>query len=246
MASLLNMNGEDPQERPEQIRNIIGGLERYNPQAAEVLEAYLQQQCEEKFCDCNANRALLKLYQLNPDRIKDEVVTNVLVKTMTQFPSPQFDLAIHLLSPANSNPGPGSTSDLAEAVGKLRVLNSYLESANYSRFWATLEQDNDDIYADLTTDIKGFEDMIRVKIAQLLSQAYREISLSTLEGALGLDGEDKVTQYVTETCGWKIGEGGVVLIPKNAENEAKKTEIREDVSIDMFSRVIKRSWEETA
>lgn len=55
------MNGEDPQERPEQIRNIIGGLERYNPQAAEVLEAYLQQQCEEKFCDCNANRALLKL-----------------------------------------------------------------------------------------------------------------------------------------------------------------------------------------
>ncbi len=55
------MNGEDPQERTEQIRNIISGLERYNPQAAEVLEAYLQQQCEEKFCDCNANRALLKL-----------------------------------------------------------------------------------------------------------------------------------------------------------------------------------------
>jgi translation initiation factor 3 subunit K len=55
------MNGEDPQERPEQIRNIINGLERYNPQAAEVLEAYLVQQCEQKFCDCNANRALLKL-----------------------------------------------------------------------------------------------------------------------------------------------------------------------------------------
>jgi translation initiation factor 3 subunit K len=55
------MNGEDPQERPEQIRNIINGLERYNPQAAEILEGYLQQQCEQKFCDCNANRALLKL-----------------------------------------------------------------------------------------------------------------------------------------------------------------------------------------
>lgn len=61
MASTLNMNGEDPVERPQQIRDIIGGLERYNPQAAEVLEAYLQQQCEEKFTDCNANRALLKL-----------------------------------------------------------------------------------------------------------------------------------------------------------------------------------------
>jgi translation initiation factor 3 subunit K len=55
------MNGEDPTERPELIRNIINGLERYNPEAAGTLESYLQQQCEEKFCDCNANRALLKL-----------------------------------------------------------------------------------------------------------------------------------------------------------------------------------------
>jgi len=58
------MNGEDPQERPEQIRNIINGLERYNPQAADILEAYLTQQCEEKFTDCASNRALLKLYVL--------------------------------------------------------------------------------------------------------------------------------------------------------------------------------------
>ena len=55
------VNGEDPAERPQDIRNIINGLERYNPEAAGVLEAYLSQQCEEKFCDCNANRALLKL-----------------------------------------------------------------------------------------------------------------------------------------------------------------------------------------
>ncbi|KAK3998000.1 putative cytosolic translation initiation factor 3 subunit 12 [Cladorrhinum sp. PSN332] len=245
MASSLTMNGEDPVERPDQIRSIIGGLERYNPQAAEVLEAYLAQQCEEKFCDCNANRALLKLYQLNPDRIKDEVVTNVLVKTMTQFPSPQFDLALHLLSPANSSPGPNSSSDLAEAVGKLRALNAQLESANYAQFWATLDNDTDDIYADLTTDIQGFEEIIRVRIAQLVSQSFREISVSVLESWLGLNSDEEVTKFVTETCGWKV-EGGVVQIPKNAENEAKKTEIREDVTVDMFSRVIKRSWEETA
>jgi translation initiation factor 3 subunit K len=55
------MSDEDPQERPEYIRNIIGGLERYNPEASTALEQYLQQQCEEKFVDANANRALLKL-----------------------------------------------------------------------------------------------------------------------------------------------------------------------------------------
>lgn len=163
---------------------------------------------------------------------------------MTQFPSPQFDLAMHLLSPSHSNPGPNSTSELAEAVSKLRALNAQLEGAQYDRFWATLE--SDDLYADLTTDIAGFEDMIRVRIAQLVSHAYREISVSVLENWLGLDGEAKVKAFVTETCGWKVTEDGVVQIPKNPENEAKKSEVREDVTIDMFSRVIKRSWEETA
>lgn len=55
------MNGEDPQERPEYISSVINGLERYNPEAVGTLEAYLSEQCEQKFCDCNANRTLLKL-----------------------------------------------------------------------------------------------------------------------------------------------------------------------------------------
>jgi hypothetical protein len=56
------MNGEDPPERPALISNIINGLERYNPEAVNTLEEYLQAQCEEKYCDCSANRTLLKLY----------------------------------------------------------------------------------------------------------------------------------------------------------------------------------------
>jgi translation initiation factor 3 subunit K len=183
-----------------------------------------------------------KSYQLNPDRIKDEAITNILVKALTQFPSPQFDSALHLLSPAQTNPT--SSSELSEAVGHLRTLNLQLEGAQYARFWATL--DSDDIYADLTTDIAGFEDMIRLRIAQLISQSYREIQISVLENWLGLDDAEEVKKYVIEKCGWKVADGGVVQIPKNAENEAKKTEIREDVNIDMFARVIKRSWEETA
>jgi len=163
---------------------------------------------------------------------------------MTQFPSPQFDLALHLLSPSQTNPPPKHGSELAEAVDNLRKLNLQLEGAQYARFWATFE--SDDIYADLTTDIAGFEELIRVRIAQQISHAYREIHVGVLENWLGLDDEEEVKKFVIETCGWKVAEGGMVQIPKNSENEAKKTEIREDVNIDMFSRVIKRSWEENA
>jgi len=165
---------------------------------------------------------------------------------MTQFPSPQFDLALHLLSPSIANPSAsgGPTSELAEAVSKLRALNAQLEGAQYARFWATM--DSDDLYADLTTDIAGFEDMIRVRIAQLVSQAFREVDIGVLEAWLGISDEAEARKYVAEVCGWKVADGGLVQIPRNPENEAKKAEIREDVNIDMFARVIRRAWEEAA
>ncbi len=177
-------------------------------------------------------------YQLNPDRIKDEVITNILVKSMTQFPSPQFDLDMHLI---NLSPHSGG-SELAEAVGKLRALNIQLEGAQYARFWATL--DSDDLYADLTTDISGFEEIIRLRIAQLIRGAFREMQITILEQWLGLT-EEGARKFAAEVCQWKI-EGQTVLIPRNPENEAKKAEIREDVNVDMFARVIRRSWEEAA
>ncbi|KAK8022831.1 eukaryotic translation initiation factor 3 subunit [Apiospora rasikravindrae] len=203
------MECEDTQERPEAITAIINGLERYNPEAVGLLEDYLRQQCEQRYCDCNANRTLLKLYQLNPDRMKDEVVTNVL---------------------------------LPEALAKLRELNTQLQGAQYSRFWRNIE--GDDLCADLVADIDGFEDMVRIRIATLVSHAFREVDVAVLAEWLGLE-EGAARKFVQETVGWKI-EGDKVQVPRNAENEAKKAEVREDVNVDMFSRVVRRAWEETA
>lgn len=230
------MNGEDPSERPDYISSIINGLERYNPEAVGNLETYLQEQCEQKFTDCNANRTLLKLYQLNPDRIKDEVVTNILVKAMAQFPSSQFSLALHLINPTTA-----ATGELHEAIAKLRSLNRQLEGAQYADFWADV--DGDDLCADLIADVSGFEDAARRGIANLVSQAYREVKLSHIESWLGLS-QDATKTYVTDVWGWSV-EGDNVQIPPNADNEAKKAEIREDVNVDQFSRVIRRAWEDT-
>lgn len=55
------MDTEDPRERPDHISAIINGLERYNPEAVGTLEEYLRHQCENRYCDSNANRTLLKL-----------------------------------------------------------------------------------------------------------------------------------------------------------------------------------------
>lgn len=156
---------------------------------------------------------------------------------MTQFPSAQFSLALHLINPSSAAQG-----ELGEAVQKLRALNSLLEGAQYSRFWATL--DSDDLYADLIADISGFEELIRQRIAMLVAHACREVSLGNMEQWLGLDGEAATKKFISEVARWNIEEARkMAIVPTNPDNEAKKMEIREDVNVDMFSRVLKRAWE---
>lgn len=156
---------------------------------------------------------------------------------MTQFPSAQFSLALHLINPTTA-----TTGELHEALTKLRALNSQLEGAQYATFWSNI--DGDDLCADLIADIPDFEDVVRNRIAQLVSQAFRDVKVAHLESWLGL-GEDATKKFVTEVCGWAVDAEGNVKVPSNPENEAKKSEIREDVNVEQFSRVIRRSWEET-
>lgn len=157
---------------------------------------------------------------------------------MAQFPSSQFSLALHLI-----NPTVASSGELHEALSKLRTLNGQLEGAQYAGFWANI--DGDDLCADLIADIVGFEDLVRHRIALLVSQAFRELQLSHMEAWLGLS-EDATRTFVTEVCGWSIDGEGNIKVPSNPDNEAKKSEIREDVNVEQFSRIIRRSWEEAA
>ena len=48
-------------KRPENIEQILNGLDRYNPETTGIFQDYVQQQCEEGTYDCYANLALLKL-----------------------------------------------------------------------------------------------------------------------------------------------------------------------------------------
>ncbi|MCJ1430566.1 hypothetical protein MMC29_008484 [Sticta canariensis] len=243
--------------RPEHIDIILNGLDRYNPETTTVFQDYVTQQCEDRTYDCYANLALLKLYQFNPHLTRDEPTTNILVKALTVFPSPDFSLCLHLLPPHILSPALSTSSSLpaagdaplSEAVQKLTTLNTLLSQANYKGFWTTL--DSDDLYADLIADVSGFEELMRVRIAVTVGQSCREVERKVLEGWLSLTGSD-FERFVLDICSWSIdntvggGKGGVVVVPVNKENEAKGTVVRENVQFDQFARIIKRAYEQPA
>ncbi|CAD0013436.1 MAG: Uncharacterized protein AUREO_001960 [Aureobasidium pullulans] len=228
-------------ERPEHIDAILNGLDRYNPETTTVFQDYVSSQCENQTYDCYANLALLKLYQFNPHLGREETITNILVKSLTVFPSPDFSLCLALLPPHVLAPNPAANS-LAEAVQKLNTLHSQLIGASYDQFWSSL--DGDDLYADLIADVQGFEELMRVRQAVVISQTMQSVDRAVLESWLNLNGE-AFDKFVKEVCGWTV-EGSTVSIPLNKENEARGTVVRENVKFDQFSRMIKRAYEQPA
>lgn len=181
-------------------------------------------------------------YQFNPPLARDEPITNILVKALTVFPSPDFSLCLHLLPPHILSPLSTSSSlpaagdaPLSEAVQKLATLNTLLSSASYAKFWSTL--DSDDLYADLIADVSGFEELMRVRIAVTVGQSMRSVQRGVLESWLNLQGQE-FEHFVGEVCGWGVddseakGKTAVVRIPINKENEAKGTVVRENVHFE--------------
>ncbi|KAK4612476.1 Eukaryotic translation initiation factor 3 subunit K [Fulvia fulva] len=234
-------------DRPENIDTILNGLDRYNPETTTIFQEYVAGQCESQTYDCYANLALLKLYQFNPHLTRDETAINILVKSLTVFPSPDFSLALALLPPyvlqtTTDNSGPPSSGSLAEAVQHLFLLHNALNNAQYSQFWEILS--DDDVYADLTADVVGFEDTMRVRIAVVVSQCMQEVGKEVLAGWLNLQGE-KFENFIRDVCGWSI-EGDRVKVPLNKENEARSVVQRETVKFDQFSRMVKRAYEQPA
>ncbi|KAJ5235299.1 uncharacterized protein N7469_004467 [Penicillium citrinum] len=236
--------------RPAHIDAILNGLDRYNPETTTVFQDYVQQQCEDRTFDCYANLALLKLYQFNPHLLQPDTVTNVLAKALTVFPSPAFSLCLALL-PTHTQPFPttseaqaaSQTSDFVESVQKLSRLSTLLESAQYTQFWSTLN--SDDLYADLTADVAGFEELVRIRIAVEVGKTFRSIAADSLEQWLDVRGREALSKFVADVCGWKV-EGDAVRVPTNKENEARSEVKSERVGVDMFGRVIRRGFEQAA
>ena len=166
------------------------------------------------------------------------------------FPSPAFSLCLALL-PAHTQPFPttseaqaaSQTSDFVESVQKLSHLSTLLESAQYTQFWTTLN--SDDLYADLTADAAGFEELVRIRIAVEVGKAFRSVNAESLEQWLDLRSREALEKFVADVCGWKV-EGSIVHMPTNKENEARSEVKSERVGIEMFGRVIRRGFEQPA
>ncbi|KAI8990949.1 armadillo-type protein [Mycotypha africana] len=213
--------GNNSIQRPEDIDTLINGVERYNPENISILEEYLTKQIETNHYDLEANLAILKLYQFNPNLAKESVIIKILVKALTAIPAPDFNLCLYLLAEQAH----------LESIQKLTDLQQLLEQARYVKFWQS----------DLkpwTQVVPNFEDEIRLVIARVMTMSHQTILSSALAAQLGLTDDKDAFNKFCESQGWKTKDDDLIQIPINKDNEAKAVVIRENIKFEQFTKVI--------
>jgi len=205
-----------------QIKSMLQGIERYNPENIKTLEHYVDLQAREKAYDLEANLALLKLYQFNPTYSNLEVVMQILLKSLTNLPHTDFVLCKCLLS-----------QEVLEdpQITQILYLADLLEMCQFKVFWESIHAQ-----ADLIKTVAGFEDSIRRFVCHVISITYQTIEDKVVGELLGLVQEDAV-QFWMEQYGWKGADGGFVTV-SNQEEIIKTRNITENIDIESVASIM--------
>lgn len=219
--SIQKLSGWQWTSLPGRIQSLTPS--RYDANNARALAAYVAYQLLNGIYDKDANLALLKLLQFNPDELTVEVVEKVLVKAMTALPDPDFNLCLCLLSQdILANP----------SIVALVDLRNDLESCRFARFWTRVGG------LAILDECVGFHDSIRDFIATTLSNTFQVIGTRQLASYVDLQSAD-LFNFIEE-YGWSV-DGDSVKIPVDRDivaSAAKPVVQQEALKFEALAKII--------
>ncbi|RKO96126.1 hypothetical protein CXG81DRAFT_9415 [Caulochytrium protostelioides] len=227
-----------PPNRPMEIHHIVDTVNRYNHNLIPNLVEYVQDQLVNDHFDRDANLALLKLYQFNPDRADAPVVSAILQLALGALPDVDFSLCLALLSK------PMLTD---RAVQALCACHAALESAHYKSFWQQWNAKSGPKGSDFVTSemsaadsesvYEALDARIRRFISGSISLTFQSLAAAHVEEYLALSGAD-LAQWA-ETMGWTIADVNgekTVQIPESAH--PAPVIVREQLAITNLTKIL--------
>ncbi|XP_076751660.1 eukaryotic translation initiation factor 3 subunit K [Xylocopa sonorina] len=185
------------------VAGMLKGIERYNPDNLASLEKYVEIQSRENAYDLEANLAVLKLYQLNPQKFNMDITCQILLKALTNLPHTDFVLCKCLLSEQIMQESP---------INQIMFLGDILEQCDFQHFWDRVLS-----MSDLCDRIVGFQDSIRKFVCHVVGITFQTIDKNLL--ALLLGGVDDTTlKHWVKKYGWKEESKSIIFIANQDEN----------------------------
>ncbi|XP_061398395.1 eukaryotic translation initiation factor 3 subunit K [Musca vetustissima] len=199
----------------QSIQEMLGCIERYNPDHLKTLEAYVEEQAKNNTYDLEANLAVLKLYQFNPHLLNYEITYTILLKCLTNLPHTDFVMAKCLLLPQQMKD---------ETVQTIIELADILERTDFVLFWQRA-----DVNKSLFRHISGFHDSIRKFVCHVIGITFQTIRRDLLKELLGGIEDSTLDKWVKQN-GWK-NQGHLVMIASQDE-KIKTKNITEKIEFD--------------
>lgn len=207
----------------EDIANKLQGIERYNPVHIDILTEYLDAQCKNNSYDLEANSAILKLYQFNPQHFNGRIVEKILLKALTNLPHPDFILCELLID---------SSKLTSDGIPDIILMHQRLELCQFKDFWAELQNQK-----ELYKDIEGFEESIRNFVCHVVGITYQNIRSTLLQNLLGLaDNPDEYNSWLKKND-WKSNDDGYVTVA-NQEDKIKTINITEKIELEQVANIL--------
>ncbi|XP_046859312.1 LOW QUALITY PROTEIN: eukaryotic translation initiation factor 3 subunit K-like [Xenia sp. Carnegie-2017] len=187
----------DFEDTREDISLLLHGIDRYNPENLHQLESYVHQQTSENQYDLDANLAVLKLYQFNPQLHQTNVVIQILLKALMNLPRTDFYLCKCLIDENHTHD---------KSIEKVLYLSDLMETCHFKDFWHEVRNE----CQDLVEGIKGFEEAVMSYISGVLAITYQSIDAQLLSDLLGgLEGND--LQEWIKLRNWSLDDGKVFI-----------------------------------
>lgn len=139
-----------------------------------ALEKYVTLQLNDREYDFEANKALLRSYQVNAEHVKLDVVVNLMVLSLMRLPSTDF-LALSYIVPGKL--------PLQPKLKQVQKFADLLERAEFMKFWVEYAASD----MSITAPADGFLDLIRAFIMNNTRDVYRNISKELLQQFLNFD-----------------------------------------------------------
>eukprot|EP00747_Dinoflagellata_sp_TGD_P164613 gnl/TRDRNA2_/TRDRNA2_184777_c0_seq1.p1 gnl/TRDRNA2_/TRDRNA2_184777_c0~~gnl/TRDRNA2_/TRDRNA2_184777_c0_seq1.p1 ORF type:complete len:220 (-),score=62.61 gnl/TRDRNA2_/TRDRNA2_184777_c0_seq1:55-714(-) len=191
---------------PPEVEELLRGGGRYDPTILPQLEAHLKDQLEKGTYDLEANLAILKLYLLQPDETKVEIIEGILLKALMAFPATDFSLCMFQI-PQKYH------TNLRDPV----KLAQQLEMAKFKAFWKEAES------VEILATAKGWETAVRTFIAGVVSATYRSSRKAELAELMNL--AVKEVEPVIKQNGWtQSKEDKEIIIVSTATFESQRIE----------------------
>lgn len=195
-------------QRSSAVSDILSSASQFSESSIKELEGHVRDQVSKGTYDKEANVALVKLYQANPDRCDSDVLGLALIKAMMFRDSTSMRLMV-----------PDYLVESSPVLEKICECDALLEASDFKKFW---QVEN----GQLEALVSGFSAALRQHILSLFSAAFSTVEVDLVATALGT----QRARDVEELCGDAAQvDGSFITFKPNAHNQPRQQQTKSQI-----------------